>query len=91
MKITDEAKVMLEEVLTSNGYDCLKATVQKTCCGTSVMFNLAKLTDSDKPIDINGISVLMNDDVKNRTETITITVENKKLAVEDTAASGCCC
>jgi len=90
MKITDEAKKMLEEVFASNDCDCLKAMMQKSCCGTSLVLNLAKLEAGDEPTSINGISVLMEDEVKERAETVTITVENGELAIQDEASSGCC-
>lgn len=90
MKITNEAKTMLEEVLASNESDCLKAVLQKSCCGTSLVFNLAKIDNKDKPLVINGISVLMDDDAKKRAETITITVVKGELAIQDEAPSGCC-
>lgn len=90
MKITNEAKTMLEGVFASNDCDCLKAMLQKSCCRTSFVFNLAKLEDGDEPISINGISVLMEEDVKERAETVTITVENGELAIQDEASSGCC-
>ncbi|GAU79917.1 hypothetical protein [Fusibacter sp. 3D3] len=90
MKITNEAKTMLEGAFGSNDCDCLKAVLQKSCCGTSLVFNLAKLEDGDEPTSINGISVLMEDDVKERSDTVTITVENGELAIQDEASSGCC-
>ncbi len=90
MKITDEAKKILEGVLASNDCDCLKAKLQKSCCGTSLVFNLAKLENGDKSISINGISVLMEDDAKEKAETITIAVVNGELAIQDEAPSGCC-
>lgn len=90
MKITEEAKKMIEELFSSNDCDCLKATLQKSCCGTSLVFNLAKLKEGDAPISINGISVLMDDDTKKRAETVTITVVNGELFIQDEASSGCC-
>lgn len=90
MRITNEAKKMLEEILASNDCDCLKAKLQKSCCGTSLVFSLAKLENGDEPISINGISVLMEDDAKKRAETVTITVENGELVIQDEASSGCC-
>lgn len=89
MKITNEAKTMLQEVFTLNDCDCLKAMMQKSCCGTSLVFNLAKLKDDDEPISINGISVLMGDEVKKRAETVTMIVQNGELAIQDEAASSC--
>ncbi len=91
MKITNEAKTMLEEVFASDDCNCLKAELQKSCCGTSLVFSLAKLADGDEPVSVNGISVLMGDDAKERAEAVTITVENGELAIQDEASSGCCC
>lgn len=90
MKITNEAKKMLKEVLDSNNSDCLKVTLQKSCCGTSLVFNLAKLEEGDEHVSINDIPVLMEDDAKKRAEAVTITVENEKLKILDEEASGCC-
>jgi hypothetical protein len=90
MKITNEAKKILEGMFASNDCDCLKAKLQKSCCGTSLVFNLAKLKNGDEPVSINGISVLMEGDAKKRAETVTITVENGELAIQDQASSGCC-
>ncbi|MCK9340210.1 MAG: hypothetical protein M0P37_00460 [Synergistaceae bacterium] len=90
MKITNEAKTMLEGAFASNDCDCLKAVLQKSCCGTSLVFNLAKLEEGDEPTTINGISMLMEDDTMERAETVTITVENGELAIQDEASSGCC-
>ena len=90
MKITDEAKKMLEGIFSSNDGDCLKVTLQKSCCGTSLVINLAKLEEGNEPISINGISVLMDEDVKERAEAVTIAVENGDLIINDEASSGCC-
>jgi len=90
MKITNDAKTMLQEVLTSNNCDCLKAMLQQSCCGTSLVFNMAKLEEGNEPTSINGIAVLMEEDVKQRAETVTIAVENGELAILDEASSGCC-
>lgn len=90
MIITDEAKKILEEVFVSNDCDCLKATLQKSCCGTSLVFYLDKLKEGDDPISINGIPVLMEDNVRERAEHVTITVENGELAINDDASSSCC-
>ncbi len=89
MKITNEAKTMLQEVFASNDSNCLKATLQKSCCGTSLLFRMGKIEDGDEPISINGISVLMGKDVKERAEAVTITVEKGELAINDEAASSC--
>lgn len=91
MKITDEAKSMLNSIFTSEKYDCMKASLQKGCCGTSVAFTLSKLKPNDKPIDVNGIPVLMDDKTQDRATKITIKVEKGELVIHDDGASSCCC
>ncbi len=90
MKITDEAKTMLQDLLTKNGGDCLTAILQETCCGTSLMFNLAKTAEGDQPEMINDVPVLMTEEAKQRAEAVTLSVQNGELAVMDEAASDCC-
>jgi len=91
MIITDEAKVLVTELLKTNGYDALQASLQQGCCGTSLYFSFTNLKAEDKPVLINGINVLMNDEAKPKTETVTLkTGETGELVVEDSAKSGCC-
>lgn len=89
MKITDEAKELLTEALVSNDCDCLQITLQQSCCGTSLNFELAKLNAYDKPVSINDISVLMDNEVKIRTENITLAVEGSELIIEGDTPSCC--
>ena len=89
MKITNEAKTILEDLLISNGFDCLKANLQKSCCGTALAFNLGKIEDGDEPMIINGIKVLMNQDAIDRANAITIRVDHGELVIRDEAASSC--
>jgi len=66
MTITDEAKTIISEALTSNGYDCLKAMPQQSCCGISIYFTLAKLEEGDKPISVNGVPVVVEDNMQDK-------------------------
>lgn len=91
MKITEEAKTIITEALKSNDCDCLQAKLQQSCCGTSLVFTLTKLGSSEKPIAIDGISVLMDNETQERAKTVTITVENEKLVIHDDKPSCCCC
>ncbi|KNZ43544.1 hypothetical protein [Acetobacterium bakii] len=91
MIITDEAKVLITELLKTNGYDTLQASLQKGCCGTSLYFSFTNLKPEDKPVLINEINVLMNDEAKPKAETVTLkTNETGELVVEDSVKSGCC-
>jgi Fe-S cluster assembly iron-binding protein IscA len=90
MKITDRAKTLLMEAFASSENDCLKARLQKSCCGTSVYFTLTKLHDDDVPITINGIPVLMDRLTQERAKTVTLNAKHGRLVIEDEASSGCC-
>jgi len=90
MKITDAAKDIITGALASNEYDCLKGMLQKSCCGTSLYFTLAKLQEGESPVPINGVPVLMDDNVQERAETVTIAAEEGKLVIQDDASSCCC-
>lgn len=90
MKITDEAKSLITEALASNACDCLQVTQQQSCCGTSLNFALAKLKAGEKPVSINGVSVLMDNQTQARTETVTLVAEDGELVIKDDASSCCC-
>ncbi|MBK5243499.1 MAG: hypothetical protein JJE18_00485 [Eubacteriaceae bacterium] len=92
MIITDEAKVLLTEMMKTNGYDSLQASLQSGCCGESLYFSFTKLKEEDKPVYINGVAVLMKGEVEAKTETVTLKKnDDGELVVEDSAqASGCC-
>lgn len=90
MKITQEAKTMIMKSLGSNDCDCLKVTLEKSCCGSSVNLSMVKLTGDEKSVSINGVSVMMNKESQERTETVTLAAEGGKLIIQDAAASSCC-
>ena len=90
MKITEEAKTLIAEALVSNDCDCLKVTLQQSCCSTSLNLALAKLEVGEEPILINGISVMMDDRTKAKTETVTLSTENGGLVIQDETQSCSC-
>ncbi|MBC3797820.1 hypothetical protein GH810_02520 [Acetobacterium paludosum] len=92
MIITDEAKVVVTEMLEKNGHDCLQASLQKGCCGSSLYFTFTNLKTEDKPVTINGISVLMNEDAEAKAATVTMkTNDEGELLIEDASKSSGCC
>lgn len=90
MRITDEAKVLIEEALVSNNYDCLAVMLEESCCGTSFNFGLGTLEEEDEPIIINGIAVMMDAKAQARTENVTLAVEDGELVVQDDGPSCNC-
>ena len=90
MKITEEAKTIITEALKSNDCDCLQAKLQRSCCGTSLVFNLTKLEAGQTPITVDGVSVLMDNNTQERANTVTVAVEDGKLVIHDDKPSCCC-
>lgn len=85
MKITDEAKEILNQGLAANNCDCLTATLQQSCCGSSVSFSLSNLTSEDKPEMVNGIPVIMDDEILKKVELVTLYAEDGELLFQDDA------
>ena len=90
MKITDEARKIIEDSLVSNECDCLQVSLVQSCCGTSLNFELTKSQAGDKPVTINGISVMIDEQAQARAEKITLDAENGELTIQDDTPSCCC-
>ena len=86
MTITNEAKMLLENLFESNYEDCLLVKEEKSKNGTTLVFNLIKQTKSDKPTYINGIPVVMDKNVIGRSEKVTIAVNEGDLVINDPSA-----
>lgn len=89
MKITDEAKLLINEVLAGEKANAIRLHTNRSCCGTSLQFELVTLTDQDQPEIINGLSVLMDKETQAWTGTVTIGAAGGKLTLHDSAASCC--
>ena len=92
MIITDEAKVVLADMLKENGQDSLQASLQQGCCGTSLYFSFINKKADEQPVIINGINVLMEGETVLKTNTVTLKIddEGKLIVVDSAQASGCC-
>lgn len=90
MKITQEAKAIINSIFAEKKFNCIRTSLQKSCCGDSLVISLSKLKSDDKPLDINGISVLMDDKAQLRAEKVTIEVENGELFIKDETVHSCC-
>lgn len=98
MKITDEAKVLLQDILKKENFNCVIAGLHYHCsCGdATVQFGLGNIEDGDQVYTYNEIPVVMEEETVSRTELITIYVENGELMFLDEAEfdeveDGCGC
>lgn len=90
MEITNEAQIMINDLLKSNDVDTLKATLQKSCCGSSLAFNMVRKKDTDETVIINGVQVLMDEETTQRAKTITLTIKDNELLLKDSAKTCSC-
>lgn len=89
MQITDEAKEILAKILEENNSDCLRVSEVMSCSGTSLRFSLANMTEEDIKVSSNGITMVMDEELRERVENLGIGAEDGKLSVHDDAAPSC--
>lgn len=88
MQITDAAKKILGEALAEQQCNALRLHTQSSCCGRSLQFELAVLGAEGKAEMINGLSVLMDDDTRKWTGTVTVDADGEKLTLIN--SESCC-
>lgn len=93
MKITDEAKVLLEKVMAADNFNCIMAGLDYSCCGgeSNIVFGLGTVEDGDTVYEINGIKCVMEEETFDRAEVVTIYAEADELMFLDEGASECGC
>ena len=89
MIITDAAKEMLQESLLDSKNDCLQVKLQKTCCGSSLFFQMGKRAIDDQAVRVNEIDFVMDQEAAERTADVTVDCQNGQLILNDPAASDC--
>jgi Fe-S cluster assembly iron-binding protein IscA len=89
MKITDGAKKFIQETLDEEKADAIRLRTSNSCCGRSLQFELVKLTGQEQPEMINGLSILMDQETRAWTNTITLGARGNRLTLTDSAASCC--
>lgn len=89
MTITDGAKEIINAALHQENADGIRLHTEKSCCGTSLQFELVTISTADYPETINGLSVLMDDETRAWTGTVTIDAQDGRLTLHDSASSCC--
>lgn len=93
MKITDEAKVLLEKVMKEENFNCVMAGLEYGCCSgeSTIVFGLGNIEDGDTIFNINGISCVMEPETYERAQVVTIYAEGEDLMFLDEGAPDCGC
>ncbi|KAA9022871.1 iron-sulfur cluster assembly accessory protein [Niallia endozanthoxylica] len=91
MKITDEAKQLLENFLKEKGAEGIRLTATEGCCGPQFAITLDAPQQSDKIETINGIKVAFDSQVTG-TEELTLDKEENQngAGLVLVGASSCC-
>lgn len=77
MKITDEAKQMLEQMLSENGAQGIRLYAVQGCCGPQYALSLEPPQPSDTQRVVNGISIAIDQTI-NATEGLTLDKEENE-------------
>lgn len=89
MKITDDAKKIFDEALADEKANAIRMSTSHSCCGASLSFEAVTLSNQDKPEDINGIAVIMDEETHKWTNGITIDVQGGHFTMSGGAPSCC--
>lgn len=91
MKITDEAKKLLENVLSENGAEGIRLYSVAGCCGPQFALSLDTPLESDTIKTVNGIKVAIDSQIT-ATEELTLDKEENQngAGLVLLGASSCC-
>ena len=90
LTITDAAANVLKPMLEENHADGLMATLHQTCCSAAPVFQMVRYEEGDKPVEINGIKVLMDEDTAKYCDDAFVDLQNGELMVFAPAEGGGC-
>lgn len=92
MKITEEAKKIIQKFLEENGSDTLVVTIGvSSCCGgKSIQLDLGNAKDMPRVIEVNGVLVAIGEADEAQLKDMTFSTQNGQLSLEE-AGCGCGC
>ena len=75
IEITDETRSKLREILDKNPGKCLRLVVEGDgCAGPYLRLSLDEAEANEIPTNVNGIDILISDEVKKHAEITTINI-----------------
>lgn len=81
MKITDQARDALNEIFKNNGVNGLRMDITETCCGKSPVIAMDILDDGDIKEQVNGVDVVIPDELEELADTLVIDQIDGELVV----------
>ncbi len=89
MKIAEEAKTIILAAMAQNDLDCMVVSQLESCCGKQLNFALGKAKPSDKPVNVDGISMIIDEEILKGCDSLTILAEKGQLFMHDDKPSEC--
>lgn len=87
MKITNEAKLIVENILKENNCSALHVSIVKGCCGPSVYLAIGNPEENQSMSEVNGINVIITPEAVERAQGIVISEKEGQLILEDAMAN----
>lgn len=88
MKITDDARVIIQEALKEQNCDSIALAIKETDHGYGLAMELVSKKDDDRFVDINGVTVVMDMDTEMALLATTFGAENGELVLQN-EGGGC--
>ena len=88
MKITDEAKVIIENALNEQNSDSVKLALKETENGYGLSMELINKAEEDRVVDVNGVNVVMDTETEMALLTTIFAVNDGELVLQNEAHCG---
>lgn len=88
MKITDDAKLVIEEALKEQNFDSVALHLKETENGYGLAMELVNKQESDRVVDINGINVIMDMETEMALIVTTFDAQNGELTLVQEGGCG---
>ncbi|MDP2814142.1 MAG: hypothetical protein Q8N92_06830 [Erysipelotrichaceae bacterium] len=89
MKITNEAREIVDTLLKENNCNTIQVSIMGGCCGTSVYLSTTNSKEESDIVMENGVQLLYVEDALERTSEVMLVEKDGKLLLEDKLASNC--
>lgn len=75
MKMTEQAKVFIQEIMEANHVSTLRFFGVEGCCGVNISVALQEAEENDVVEQVSGLNIAMQADMKDQLTNVTIDVE----------------
>ncbi|MDY6073769.1 MAG: hypothetical protein SPI49_06760 [Eubacteriales bacterium] len=88
MKITDDAKIVINEALKEQNFDSVSLNLKETESGYGLAMELVNKKDDDRVVEINGINVIMDMETEMALIATTFDAQNGELTLVQEGGCG---